>query len=332
MAKGKWLSDLEKGQIKAYYNEKKSLRNIAALIKRSKRAVENYVKQLNGKSTAIQKRGPKPKLDSRTRRRIIQKCVNGKSSVRKVTKELKLGCSYTTVWRSIKSNKNMKYAKKACKPPLAKQHKLQRLSWAKEYMHFKDEWIEVMFSDEKKFNLDGPDGWRYYWHDLRKEPEIFSKRQMGGGSVMIWGAFSFNGTCELAFVNERMDSDRYQEMLQTHLLNAGPEICGPNWTFQQDNASIHSSKSTKKWFRDNNVKVMDWPARSPDLNPIENLWGLLARTVYEGGRQFDSKMQLQQAIMDAWYSLDPTLLQNLIYSMPNRIYDVIRKNGANIER
>ncbi|XP_055938024.1 uncharacterized protein LOC129968197 [Argiope bruennichi] len=86
----------------------------------------------------------------------------------------------------------MKYAKKACKPPLAKQHKLQRLSWAKEYMHFKDEWIEVMFSDEKKFNLDGPDGWRYYWHDLRKEPEIFSKRQMGGGSVMIWGAFSFN--------------------------------------------------------------------------------------------------------------------------------------------
>ena len=47
------------------------------------------------------------------------------------------------------------------------------------------------FSDEKKFNLDGPDGFRYYWHDLRKEPK--SKRVQGGGNVMAWDAFSSLG-------------------------------------------------------------------------------------------------------------------------------------------
>jgi len=42
----------------------------------------------------------------------------------------------------------------------------------------------VLFSDEKKFSLDGPDGLNHYWHDLRKEPLTFSRRNFGGGSVM----------------------------------------------------------------------------------------------------------------------------------------------------
>ena len=46
--------------------------------------------------------------------------------------------------------------------------------------------MAVIFTDEKKFNLDGPDGFKYYWHDLRPEPEWFSKRAFGGGSLMVW--------------------------------------------------------------------------------------------------------------------------------------------------
>jgi len=50
-----------------------------------------------------------------------------------------------------------------------------------------------MLSDEKKLNLDGPDGFKFYWHDLWEEPKIFSKRQFGDGSVMIWAGVSSNG-------------------------------------------------------------------------------------------------------------------------------------------
>ncbi|KAI8120489.1 Transposable element Tc3 transposase [Lucilia cuprina] len=65
-------------------------------------------------------------------------------------------------------------------------------------MDFGDKWEKVLFSDEKKFNLDGPDGFQYYWHDLQKDKEVRMSRNFGGGSLMIWGGFSIKGKLPLA--------------------------------------------------------------------------------------------------------------------------------------
>uniref|UniRef100_A0A182S088 Uncharacterized protein n=1 Tax=Anopheles funestus TaxID=62324 RepID=A0A182S088_ANOFN len=54
------------------------------------------------------------------------------------------------------------------------------------------QWDTVIFSDEKKFNLDGPDGFIGYWRDLRKEPEYFSRDNFGGGSLMT----KFDENCQ----------------------------------------------------------------------------------------------------------------------------------------
>lgn len=72
------------------------------------------------------------------------------------------------------------------------------------------DWNKVIFSDEKKFNLDGPDGWAYYWHDLRKDEATFSTRQQGGGSVMIHGGFSGNGKIPLTVIDAKLNSIGYQ--------------------------------------------------------------------------------------------------------------------------
>lgn len=102
---------------------------------------------------------------------------------------------------------------------------------------------------------------------------------------------------------------------------------GENFIFQHDNASIHAAKATKNWLAERNCKVLDWPAVSPDLNPIEYLWGILARQVYRGGRQFQSCLELKNRIRETWDEILVETLQNLINSMPKRIFSVISNKG-----
>nr|CDJ82037.1 similar to predicted protein [Haemonchus contortus] len=60
-----------------------------------------------------------------------------------------------------------------------------RLEIAK--MNLVRDWAKVVFSDEKEFNLDGSDRNKYHWRDLKKEPVYFSRRNFGGGGLMVWG-------------------------------------------------------------------------------------------------------------------------------------------------
>lgn len=190
------------------------------------------------------------------------------------------------------------------------------------------DWKKVIFSDEKKFNLDGPDGFRYYFHDLRKEEVILSRRQMRGGSVMVWAAIGHQKKTEIVFGTKHMDSLEYQGIISQEIIGKGQSLAGRGWIFQQDNASIHSSRSTKQFFVDNKVRLLAWPAKSPDLNIIENLWGTLSRKVYAEGKQYDNIDRLKGAIIQCWKSISQTQVQNLYDSIPDRIFEVITKNGG----
>lgn len=72
---------------------------------------------------------------------------------------------------------------------------------------------------------------------------------------------------------------------------------------------------------------MEWPAKSPDLNIIENVWGILARDVYANARQFANVQELKNAIEAAWERLAIPVFQNLYKSLPKRMIAVIKKNG-----
>lgn len=144
---------------------------------------------------------------------------------------------------------------------------------------------------------------------------------------MVWGAFSFIGKLSLAFPSCRMDSSEYQGVLAGSLLPFLEESPDDIFTFQQDNASVHASKSTKKWLEDHGIMTLPWPACSPDLNPIENVWAIMVREVYKEGRQYSSVGDLKRRVIEVWAELDQGILCNLVRSMPNRLFQVINRNG-----
>ena len=156
-------------------------------------------------------------------------------------------------------------------PSLTVKHREERLKWAKDCSHWCTLLRRIVFSDEKKLNLDGLDGFAHYWHDLRKEPQYFSKRQQGGGSVTIWAAIAYTNASNIAVINCNLNSEKYCEVLTMFLLPFAAEVCPQDLIFQQDNGSCHESNHTKCFLDDNYVDFLPWSARSPDLNIIENL-------------------------------------------------------------
>lgn len=188
--------------------------------------------------------------------------------------------------------------------------------------------LKVIFSDEKRFCLDGPDGYRNYWRDLRRDPLIFAKRPMGGGGLMVWAGISTLGRTQIVFVRGKMNSEGYQEILENFLIPFMDRWPHLELVFQQDNASVHVSTSTRQWFASKNLPLLEWPAKSPDLSPIENVWSMLARAVYANGRQFNTIIDLKKAIIEEWERLDQNKIRELIGTMNKRLIEVIAKNGG----
>jgi transposase len=324
MGRGRDLTGVEIAQIGLLRDNGWSLRQIAMAIERTPTAVRNGLKKIED-GVVTRRTGRECSLSERTQRSIIRTASNKCITAKRIKADLNLPCSPSTVRRVIKKSGIIVYRKKRRKPILSGLQRATRVAWARERLHWTNKWKDIVFSDEKKFNLDGPDNNAFYYHDIRKRELLQDKRHSGGGSVMVWAAIGWRGKSSVAFLEGTQDSLKYQQTLEEFL--CGARIGGNRWIFMHDNAPIHASASTRAWLADRHVRVLPWPARSPDLNPIENVWSAMSRMVYADGKQYSTIDELKTAILCAWARISAEYRHKLYNSMRKRLLSVIDDGG-----
>ena len=190
-----------------------------------------------------------------------------------------------------------------------------------------------MWSDESKFLIFGSDGREWYWRDpkLPLQPQYIKPTvKFGGDSVMIWGCMGAFGVGKYCKIDGRMDGELYREILADEFMGTLSE-CDLNVDdviFQQDNDPKHTAKKTYEWFDSNNVKILDWPSQSPDLNPIEHLWNEIDRRLRRLPDNITSAEDIWNKIQLIWSQMDTDFCLKLIDTMPQRIKDVLKANGG----
>ncbi len=207
----------------------------------------------------------------------------------------------------------------------------RRLTWAKEKKNWTvAQWSKVLFSYESKFRISfgnqGPRVWRKGGE--AHSPSCLKSSVKFPQSVMIWGAMSSAGVGPLFFLKTNVTAPDYKYILEHFMLSSADQLFkDADFIFQQDLAPAHTAKSTKSWLNDHGVGVLDWPANSPDLNPIENLWSIVKRKM-RNNKQPTNADELKATVKETWASIPPQQCHKLITSMPHRIEAANKAKGA----
>ncbi|GFT98123.1 transposable element Tcb2 transposase [Trichonephila clavipes] len=219
--------------------------------------------------------------------------------------------------------------------PLTRQHRTARLQWCREHHTWTEQdWACVLFSDESRFSLSSDCRRQLIWREsgTAYHPEnMQEKDRYPTCSIMVWAGIMINGRTRLHVVaNGTMAGQRYiDEVLLPHVRLFRGAV-GDKFVFMDDNAACHRTLAVQDCLDSEGIQRIVWPARSPGLNPIENVWDALGRQV--AGRNYPptNKNTLIRALTEEWDKLPQQQLDNVVQSMVRRVECCITLHGEHI--
>ncbi len=185
-----------------------------------------------------------------------------------------------TIHRAIRCCRLKLYRSKK-KPYLNMIQKRRRFLWAKAHLKWTvAKWKTVLWSDESKFEVVFGKLGRHVIRtkEDKDNPSCYQRSVQKPASLMVWGCMSACGMGSLHIWKGTINAERYIQVLEKHMLPSRRRLFqGRPCIFQHDNARPHTASITTSWLRRRRIRVLKWPACSPDLSPIGNIWRIIKR-------------------------------------------------------
>ncbi len=330
------LTTEQRWSIIALHKQRNSLRKVARLLQLNKNTVrEVWARYCATGSPASGTRSGRPRCtDAETEHAIeLTARIDKFTSPRQIKRQLFLDVSPRTVDRRLQEVNlfgRVARHKRVYSPAEVRQ----RLSFGNGYKNWTEaQWSVVLFSDEKCFYGSGFCGRTWVRRPIGTALDLeYTVHKKGHPvKVNVWGCFSAAGPGYLHVFYDNMDGALYKKILDEHLIDVAerdfpavsPAIT--QWHFLQDNARYHKGHIHREWFHNKGVSVLDFPPYSPDLNPIENLWAVVAREVEK--MQCDTVEELGDAVLKVWDELPLDTFGMLARSMPKRCQAAVNAGG-----
>lgn len=307
---------------------------------------------LRGDTKSVSRSGRPKKLNNRDRRhlkRYVKKNWNNRHQpLRDISDIINHVIGANTLRKEIQAF-GLNHRRERKRPYLSRAQKKARLKFAKEHLHWTiEEWCRVLFTDEMGLQTGANGGMIWVW---RAPDEEYLEdccgvtHKSGFKKIKVWGAMRYGALSKLVVLKEREErdgegrfsgKDYVEQVIDKELFNfwaSSMEELG-DVLVMEDGAGYHEGAATKRrkeYEKDGGWHGWGphtWPANSPDLNPIENLWHILRSNIRKRVPKPMRKEDLIAAVQEEWVKLDMKKVNRLIESMPRRLQAVIDAKGG----
>ncbi|GFX67190.1 transposable element Tcb2 transposase [Trichonephila clavipes] len=219
--------------------------------------------------------------------------------------------------------------------PLTAAHRRRRSLWCREHRNWRDnEWERVLFTDESRFSLSSNSHRILNWRErgsCNHPSNIIERDRYGGRGVLVWGGIMLGSRTDLhIFDAGSVNGTRYCNEILLPYVRLFRGAMGLQFLFMDDNAPCHRTIAAEQLLGSEDIGRMDWPARSPDLNPIEHVWDFIGRRLAARTLPRVTIRELRLALQDEWAAMPQQLIDTLILSMGRRCETCLAVRGDHI--